>query len=80
MKVWEIGKELENDFICCIENISADSWTNILNKCLKKVDEPVPLLPEYNVKKRKKRNRSNSGSAKSLKRTKSRTKSNLSKF
>ena len=80
MKVWEIGKELENDFICCIENISADTWTNFLNKCLKKVDEPVPLLPEYNIKKKKKKYIIDSSSASNRKRTKSRAKSYLSKF
>ena len=74
MKVWEIGKELENDFICCIENISTDSWTNLLNKCLKKVDEPVQLLPEYNIKKRKKKYISDSGRISSRKRTKSKAK------
>jgi hypothetical protein len=79
MKTWEIGKELEKDLVNCIENISEDSWTNLLNKCLKKVDEPVPILPEYRIKKRKKKDRSNERSSTGQKRSKLKIKSNISK-
>jgi hypothetical protein len=43
-KTWEIGKELEVDLVNSIVNITTESWTNLLNKCLKKVDEPVPVI------------------------------------
>ena len=82
-RTWEIGKELEKDFIDSIVNSSSDSWTNLLNECLKKLNEPIPDLPKILIKKKtkKKGNRSNTNSATSKRRkSKSRTKSNFPKI
>ena len=79
MKTWEIGNDLEEDLVECLVESSTDTWTNFLNNCLKKLNEPVPVLPGLNLKKRKKRgNRSNNSSATSQR--KSRTKSNFSRY
>ena len=51
IKTWEIGQELEKELIDSILNISSDSWTNLLNECLKKLDEPVDILPSVSKKK-----------------------------
>ena len=45
-KTWEIGKELETDLILSILYGSTETWTNLLNKCLKKLNESVPVLPK----------------------------------
>ena len=45
-KTWEIGKELEIDLVLSILYGSTETWTNLLNKCLKKVNESVPDLPQ----------------------------------
>lgn len=81
-KSWDIGKDLENDFIDTILNKGSDSWTNFLNRCLKKLNEPVPVLPELILKKKnkKKGNRSNLSSPGSKRRSKTRAKSNYSKI
>ena len=78
-RTWEIGKELEKDFIDCIVNPSSDSWTNLLNECLKKLNEPVPVLPKIAIKKKTKKrgNRSNTSSAASQRKSNSRNKSNF---
>ena len=51
IKTWEIGQELEKELIDSILNVSSDSWTNLLNECLKKLDEPVHILPSVSKKK-----------------------------
>ena len=81
-KSWDIGKDLENDFIDTILNKGSDSWTNLLNRCLKKLNEPVPVLPQLMLKKKnkKKGNRSNLSSPGSKRRSKTRAKSNYSKI
>jgi len=53
IKTWEIGQELEKELIDCILNSGSDSWTNLLNECLKKLDEPVHILPSVTKKKLK---------------------------
>ena len=78
-RTWEIGKELEKDFIDSIVESSSDSWTNLLNECLKKLNEPVPLIPKIAIKKKTKKrgNRSNINSANDKRKSNSKTKSNL---
>ena len=51
IKTWEIGPELEKELIDSILNSSSDSWTNLLNECLKKLDEPVHIF--HSISKRK---------------------------
>ena len=51
-KTWEIGNELEKEFVESILNISSDSWTNLLNGCLKKLNEKVPTLKRVKSKKK----------------------------
>ena len=57
-KTWEIGEDLEKDLVDTINN--PNCWTNFLNGCLKRLNEPVPILPEISLKKRH-RKRGNSG-------------------
>ena len=44
IKTWEIGQELEIELVESIVNSNSKSWTNLLNECLKKVNEPVPEI------------------------------------
>ena len=55
-KTWEIGKELETDLILSILYGSTETWTNLLNNCLKKLNESVPDLPKKSLPKIIKRN------------------------
>jgi len=48
-KTWEIGKELEIDLVLSILYRSTETWTNLLNKCLKKLNESVPVLPKTSL-------------------------------
>lgn len=70
-KTWEIGKELEEELIDSILYSSSDSWTKLLNECLKKLNEPVPVLPKSGTKKKMKKKkigiRSNSSTRRSSK-------------
>jgi len=50
-KTWEIGKELETDLILSILYGSTETWTNLLNNCLKKLNESVPDLPKKSLPK-----------------------------
>ena len=45
IKTLDIGKDLEKDLVDTIVNAGSDSWTKFLNECLKKLNEPVPVLP-----------------------------------
>jgi hypothetical protein len=54
-KSWEIGKELEQLLVLSILHANSKNWTNLLNSCLEKVNEPVPLLPKSRVVLSKKR-------------------------
>ena len=58
-KSYLIGKDMENDLIDCILESTSDSWTNFLNKCLKKIEENIPNLSISRKKYRKKGNRNN---------------------
>jgi hypothetical protein len=80
-KTWEIGNELEVDLVDSILYSSTETWTRLLNGCLKKVNEPVPVLPpmqnfkKKSFKKGKQRNNSyssrySSNSSKSSKKSK----------
>ena len=51
-KTWEIGNELEKELVDSILNVP-DSWTNLMNGCLKKVNEPVPVIPRVKTKRKK---------------------------
>ena len=42
IKTWEIGKELEIDLVNSILYGNTENWTGLLNKCLKKLNEPLP--------------------------------------
>ena len=55
MKTWEIGKELEKELIDSIVDSGSKSWTNLLNECLLKLNEPVPNLPHIDKTKVKKK-------------------------
>ena len=60
IKTWEIGKDMEVDLVKSILYANTQNWTNLLNKCLKKLNEPVPqvllsLRKNQNKKKRKHR-------------------------
>ena len=48
-KTWEIGKELETDLVLSILYGGTETWTNLLNKCLKKLNEIVPDLPKTSL-------------------------------
>ena len=54
VKEWEIGNEMEYFLIECISRPSGDNFTNFLNECLKKIDEPYEEIKEnnHNSKKR----------------------------
>ena len=52
MKTWEIGNELEKELVNSIVDSGSDSWTKLLNECLKKLNEPVPVLPDIHSKKK----------------------------
>ena len=49
-KIWEIGNDLEKDLVDSIVDSGSDSWTKLLNECLKKLNEPIPDLPIINKK------------------------------
>ena len=55
VKSWEIGNELEKELVDSIVDSGSDSWTKLLNECLKKLNEPVPILPDITSKKKLKR-------------------------
>ena len=52
-KTWEIGKELEKELVESILGSNSESWTNLLNGCLEKLNEPVPVLPRNKTKRKK---------------------------
>ena len=56
IKTWEIGQELEKDLVNSILYGNSKNWTNLLNECLKKLNEPVPVientLSDLNIKKK----------------------------
>ena len=78
IKTWEIGKELEIELVDSILYGSSKSWTKMLNECLKKVNEPVPILinslSNLSIKKRNNRgiksSHSNSSSSDTIKKSK----------
>ena len=78
IKTWEIGKELEIELVDSILYGSSKSWTKMLNECLRKVNEPVPIfinsLSNLNIKKRNNRgiksSHSNSSSSDTIKKSK----------
>ena len=51
MKTLEIGKDLEKELVDCIMNSGPESWIKFSNECLKKLNEPVPILPAIHHKK-----------------------------
>jgi hypothetical protein len=55
LKTLDIGKDLEKDLIDSMENAGSDSWTKFLNECLKKLNEPVPVLPSIHKRGHRKR-------------------------
>ena len=55
LKYLEIGKDLEEEFVQCMYHEISDSWRNLVNECLKKLNEPVPFLPMLSNKKKLKR-------------------------
>lgn len=54
-KTWEIGKELEKSLVLSILYGNSKNWTNLLNSCLEKLNEPVPRFPKSRVVLTKKR-------------------------
>ena len=52
VKSWDIGNELEKELVNSIVDSGSDSWTILLNECLKKLNEPVPILPDIHSKKK----------------------------
>ena len=50
-KTCEIENELEKYLIDSINNSGSESWTKLLNECLKRLNEPVPNLPIIHKKK-----------------------------
>ena len=44
IKTWEIGKDMEVDLVNSMLYANTENWTNLLNKCLKKLNEPVPQV------------------------------------
>jgi hypothetical protein len=52
VKSWDIGNELEKELVNSIVDSGSDSWTKLLNECLKKLNEPVPILPDIHSKKK----------------------------
>ena len=59
IKTWEIGKELEIELVQSILYGNAKNWRKLLNECLKKLNEPVPVfehsLSSLTFKKRNKK-------------------------
>ena len=55
IKNLEIGKDLEVEFVQCMYHEISDNWKNLVNECLKKLKEPVPVLPMLSNKKKLKR-------------------------
>ena len=55
LKYLEIGKDLEEEFVQCMYHEISDNWKNLVNECLKKLNEPVPVLPMLSSKKKLKR-------------------------
>ena len=51
----EIGKDLEEEFVQCMYHEISDNWKKLVNECLKKLNEPVSVLPMLSSKKRFKR-------------------------
>jgi len=51
----EIGKDLELEFVQCMYHEISDNWKKLVNECLKRLNEPVPVLPMLSTKKRLKR-------------------------
>ena len=54
-KTWEIGNELEKELVDSVLDIHPDSWTNLMNGCLRKLNEPVPVLPRVKTKRKNKK-------------------------
>ena len=52
-KTCEIENELEKDLIDSMNDSSSESWTKLLNECLKKLNEPIPVIPIIHKKKTK---------------------------
>ena len=55
IKNLEIGKDLEKEFVESIYHENSENWKNLVNECLKKLNEPVPVLPMLSTKKKLKR-------------------------
>ena len=55
IKTLEIGKDLEVEFVQCMYHEISDSWKHLVNECLKRLNEPVPILPMLSSKKKFKR-------------------------
>jgi hypothetical protein len=54
-KSCEIGADLEKYLIYCMSDSGSESWTKLLNECLKRLNESVPILPSiHKMKTRKK--------------------------
>ena len=64
IKTWEIGKELEIELVESILHGNTKNWTKLLNECLKKLNEPIPIIEHslsslsFKKKNRKKGNKS----------------------
>ncbi len=64
IKTWEIGKELEIELVQSILYGNAKNWTKMLNECLKKLNEPVPVFEHslsslnFKIRNKKKDNKS----------------------
>ena len=52
VKSWDIGNELEKELVNSIVDSGSDSWTILLNECLKKLNYLVPILPDIHSKKK----------------------------
>jgi hypothetical protein len=55
IKNLEIGKDLEVEFVQCMYHEISDSWKHLVNECLKRLNEPVSILPMLSSKKKLKR-------------------------
>ena len=51
IKTWEIEQELEHDFVECMYHEGKDTWVKLMNECLKKLSEPLPIMPTLSKKK-----------------------------
>ena len=58
-KTCEIGTDLEKYLIYCMSDSGSESWTKLLNECLKRINEPVPILPSIHKKKTRKKTSQN---------------------